>query len=318
MFEMKKFPEFSWSFSRHKTLMDCSRKYGYEYYVSHNGWLSYDVDPQSKQAYRLKKLLNLPILFGQVTHEIANSMVKEYLKSGYIPGENELIEKGRLLLRSAYIHSRDKRDLWYRKPNKYKMLFEMYYDGKLEKEKAENYRERLDIVFPNLLKSKAFQDITTRQDTMRFNQSEEFRFMIIDDVKIFVVMDLLYRDIKEGKWIIVDWKTGRESEDDRNQLALYAYYLVNQFNIGLDEIEIRNEYLLTGTQKSYTLSITDIDNMLYRMKSSIQVMKRYQLDILTNEPVPLEEFEQTEHLKRCLSCNYKEMCKREEINYINL
>lgn len=44
MFEIKKFPEFSWSFSRHKTLMDCSRKYGYEYYVAHNGWLSYGID----------------------------------------------------------------------------------------------------------------------------------------------------------------------------------------------------------------------------------------------------------------------------------
>ncbi|WP_154696331.1 PD-(D/E)XK nuclease family protein [Bacillus cereus] len=312
MFEIKKFPEFSWSFSRHKTLMDCSRKYGYEYYIAHNGWLSYGVDPLSKQAYRLKKLLNLPILFGQITHEIADSMVKEYLKSRYIPVENELIEKGRLMLRNAFIHSRDKKELWYDKPNKYKMFFEMYYDGNLEKEKAKEYRERLDIVFPNLLKSKAFQDITIRHNTMRFNQSEEFRFMVIDDVKIFVVMDLLYRDIKEGKWIIVDWKTGRESDDDRNQLALYAYYLMQQFNIGVEEIEIRNEYLLKGTQKSYTLSNTDINSMLERMKSSILYMKRYQLDILTNEPIALEEFEQTDHLKYCKSCNYKEMCNRED------
>ncbi|MBM7551972.1 hypothetical protein [Thalassobacillus pellis] len=29
MFEVKPYPELSWSISRHKTLMECPRKYGY-------------------------------------------------------------------------------------------------------------------------------------------------------------------------------------------------------------------------------------------------------------------------------------------------
>lgn len=310
MFEIKQYPDFSWSFSRHKTLSVCSRKYGYEYYLAHNGWLNYGVNPESKQAYRLKKLLNLPMLFGQITHEIAAAMVKEYRDSGFIPSNDELIHKGRLMLRKAFLESRDQGNLWYEKPNKYKMLFEMYYDGKLEDEKAKEYRERLQIIFPNLLMSKTFQDITARHQTMRFNQSEEFRFILIDDVKVYIVMDLLYRDIELGKWIIVDWKTGKESKDDRTQLALYAYYLMQEFNIGVEEIEIRNEYLLSGKQKSHTLSNSDIDNMLDKMKNSVQFMKRYQLDILTNEPVSLGEFEQTAYLKSCESCNYKELCNR--------
>lgn len=54
-----------------------------------------------------------------------------------------------------------------------------------------------------------------------------------------------------------------------NQLALFDY-LMQHLNIGGEEIEIRNDYLLTGYQKNYTLSNTDIYNMLKWIKSSIQ------------------------------------------------
>lgn len=95
--------EFSWSFLKYKIVLDCSRKYGYEYYVNHHRWLSNGIDPPSKQVYRLKKLLKLPILFGQITQKIVDSMVEEYLTSRYSRDENELIEKGRLMLRNAFI-----------------------------------------------------------------------------------------------------------------------------------------------------------------------------------------------------------------------
>ncbi len=55
MFDITPYPTFSWSLSRHKTLTSCARKYGYEYYFSHNGWLSYNVEPFHQHVYRLKK-----------------------------------------------------------------------------------------------------------------------------------------------------------------------------------------------------------------------------------------------------------------------
>lgn len=162
------------------------------------------------------------------------------------------------------------------------MLFEMYYDGKLDQKEVNDYRERLEIVFENLFYSSSFQDITTRQFTMRFHHSKEFRYKLIDGVKVFVVMDLLYRDIEKGKWIIVDWKTGKESDDVRIQLAVYAYYLMTIFEADLDEIEIRNEYLLTGNNRTYVVNKQEIEKMLYQMRNSVQLMKQYQADILKN------------------------------------
>ncbi|OKL36319.1 PD-(D/E)XK nuclease family protein [Domibacillus mangrovi] len=306
-FEVREFPEFSWSFSRHKTMLTCARKYGYEYYMGHNGWL-YDVEESVKHAYRLKKLTNLPMAFGQIVHELAERAVKLFLKHGHVMTQVDLIEEGRAMLNRAYIDSRDRKQLWMQKPARYKMLYDMYYEGELNRMEAEEYRGRLPIVFANLLASRSFQDITKRPQTMQFQQAEEFRFMTIDGVKIFVVMDLLYRDIEADKWVIVDWKTGKETEDDRSQLALYAYYIMQKYNAGIDEIEIRNEYVLTGVHRVYQLTETDIERMLSKMKQSVHIMRRYQLDMISNEPVDLDEFPRTKYEQRCEKCNHKEIC----------
>ena len=311
VYEVKKHPPFSWSFSRHKTLTDCPRKYGLHYYESHNGWLR-DAAPDARQAYRLKKLLNLPVLFGQAVHEIVETSIKHLLADHEVPSPQKMMEDVRKRLNDSYKDSRDFRELWLDNPKQYKMLFEMYYDGKIEEEKIADYQERIYAVFSNLFRSKSFQDITQFKDQMKFHQSEEFRYIKVYGVKVFVVMDLLYRDVKQGKWIIVDWKTGKESDDDRDQLAVYAYYLMETFDVGLEQIEIRNEYLATGNRRTYTMKEEDIKKMLERMQASLQLMKRYQMDILSNEPVPLEEFRQTEYKNRCRTCNYKEMCNRYE------
>lgn len=307
MFEVKPFPEFSWSFSRHKTLLTCARKYGYEYYAGHNGWL-YDTDESAKHAYLLKKLVNVPIAFGQIVHELAEKAVRLFLQHGHVMAEAEFIAEARDMLNRAYTDSRDRKQQWMQKPARYNMFYDMYYGGELNRLEAEEYRSRLHVVFAHLLASGSFRDITERPQTMQFQQAEEFRFMTVEGVKIFVVMDLLYRDLEAGKWVIVDWKTGKEADDDRSQLALYAYYIMQKYGASVEEIEIRNEYVLTGVQRAYELTKNDIGLMLQKMKQSIHMMRRYQLDMISNEPVDLHEFPRTDYEQRCEKCNYKEIC----------
>ncbi|OES46185.1 hypothetical protein BA724_15980 [Domibacillus iocasae] len=261
-----------------------------------------------KHVYRLKKLKNVPIAFGQIVHELAEKAVRLFLEHGHVMTESELIGQARGMMNRAYTDSRDQKRQWMQKPARFHMLYDMYYGGELNRMEAEEYRRRLHIVFKNLLWSGSFRDITERPQTMQFQQAEEFRFMTVDGVKIFVVMDLLYRDLEADKWVIVDWKTGKEADDDRSQLALYAYYIIQKYGASVEEIEIRNEYVLTGVQKSYQLSEADIEIMLQKMKQSIHMMRRYQLDMISNEPVELRDFPRTEYERRCETCNYKEVC----------
>jgi CRISPR/Cas system-associated exonuclease Cas4 (RecB family) len=312
LFEVRSFPEFSWSYSRHKTLTDCVRKYGYEYYFSHNGWL-FDAPPLNQHAYRLKKLVNLPILFGQAVHNAIESTIKHYMKTGAVPKAEELERRVRLNLRTAFLDSRDRKDLWLHKPNRYTMLFEMYYGGELPAESVQDIHNRLNVCLKNFLQSKSFREVTSGGQ-IRFLESERFRTVEINGIKLYVVMDLLYRDIQRDKWVIADWKTGSKSSDDIGQLAVYALYLMKERNVPLEKIEIRNEYLLTGGCHTYHLISGDIQAMLEQMEASVQYMTHYQLDTEKNEPVPLEEFQRTSHTFRCRRCNYRELCDKSANN----
>ncbi|WP_328701166.1 PD-(D/E)XK nuclease family protein [Aquibacillus kalidii] len=308
LFEVRTYPEFSWSLSRHKTLLNCTRKYYYDYYASHNGWL-YDSSALAKDAYRLKKLTTLEMFFGQALHNIIHNVIKNYLSSGTIPTEKELIDKLRYLLNLAFIDSTQRKTFWTAKPKHYTMFHEIYYGGSLPPEKVKDIQNRLAVCVTNFLKSKTFQDLTSSKQ-MRFIESERFRTMDLDGTKVFIVMDFVYRDIDNGKWIIVDWKTGKESDDDKSQLALYALYLQKAYKVqSLDEIEIRNEYLLTGTNRSHSLTKQDLDRVQELSGMSVQEMLRFLEDDEKNKPLALQAFPKNEHPKKCSRCNFSELCE---------
>jgi CRISPR/Cas system-associated exonuclease Cas4 (RecB family) len=308
VFETKPYPEFSWSLSRHKTFLDCSRKYAYDYYIGHNGWLK-ESSIISKDAYRLKKITNLEMLFGNVVHEIIFNVMNQYLTTSHIPTENELVQRIRNILNTAFIDSMQRKVLWSARPKYYTMLHEIYYGGSLPKEKVHDIQERLDVCMKNFFKSKTFTDILNKKQ-MKFIEAERFRYMRMNDVKVTIVMDFVYRDMENGKWIIVDWKTGKESYEDRHQLALYALYLQQALKVkDLNEIEIRNEYLLSGTNKSYKLSPIDLEKLQEMYGLSIQAMLSYLENPEENKPFSLEYFPKTEFEKKCDRCNFKELCE---------
>jgi CRISPR/Cas system-associated exonuclease Cas4 (RecB family) len=307
MFEVKPYPEFSWSLSRHKALMDCPRKYAYEYYISHNGWLR-DSNILAKDAYRFKKMTNLEILFGSAVHDLILSVIGNFLNTGFIPPETELIQRLRSTLNSAFKDSKLRADQWRERPNHFQMLHEIYYNGELPQDKVDEIQKRLNVSMRNFLSSKTFTDIRVNKD-MQFVEAERFRFMFIDGVKIFIVMDFLYRDMNEGKWIIVDWKTGKESFEDRHQLALYALYLQRVLKVkSIEEIVIRNEYLLTGTHKTYQLTAVDLEKVHELFGMSVFQMQQYLDNISTNQPLNFNHFPKTNTTKKCDRCNYKELC----------
>lgn len=306
MFERKLYPEFSWSLSRHNTLMDCSRKYAYHYYFSHNGWFR-DSAELARDAYRLKKITNLPMLFGEIVHTIIETTIKNYDKTGHIPDEASLIQHLRQQLNSAFIDSTKKEEEWRARPKHFKMLHEIYYYGRLEPSAIAEIEQRIASCIHNFLTSESFTALTRKRE-IKLLQSEEFRTMTLKGVMVYIVIDFLYQDLKNDKWVIVDWKTGKENLEDRYQLALYALYLKEKYKVPLEKIEIRNEYLLTGTQQSNGMTEIDLEHVLERMDMSLLEMGKYIIDDDTNQPVDLDYFPKTEQEFKCARCNYKELC----------
>lgn len=308
MFEIKKYPEFSWSLSRSKSVLACQRKYAYDYYIAHNGWLKYDVEPLAQHAYRLKKLQHLPMFFGQIAHQLIETTIKTIGYTKDLPTVEFLVESARKKLNDAYITSTQHYNTWAEKPNQHNMFFDIYYNGALNSEDVAVYQGRLNIIFSNFLNSHTIQQLMDKERQTYIHQPEEFRFFIVDDIKIYLVMDLLYQDAETEKWVIVDWKTGKASDDDRQQLALYAYYLLETQNVRLEDIVVRNEYLLENQFVETTLEPFDIESLLASFKQSVQYMRQFQADMYSNEPYELSHFERTAHKEKCEKCSYKQLC----------
>ncbi|WP_347862079.1 PD-(D/E)XK nuclease family protein [Salimicrobium sp. PL1-032A] len=304
---MAKYPELSWSIARHKTLMTCARKYAYHYYTSHNGWL-HDIDSLSQQTYRLKKITNLEMHFGSIVHDAIEKAVTHYRKTGEMPQEEKMKDFIRRGLNLAYRDSHEREYMWWRRPKGYTMLHEVYYGNQVPDEKITKIRSRLETVLKNFFASPTFRDMLKRQETDLI-ESEKFRYLRIDGVKVFVVMDLLYYHFDTGKWIIVDWKTGKQTDEDRNQLALYALYVKHTFPVeSLDDIVVRNEYLLDGETSEYQLRQEDLDQVQEIFDRSLQEMQRYMEDTEQNAPLPLTAFPMQQDERICASCNYQELC----------
>jgi CRISPR/Cas system-associated exonuclease Cas4 (RecB family) len=305
MYVHRDFPDFSWSNSRHKTFLECVRKYYHQYYESHNGWL-YEAPDESKAAYRLKNIKNIPLLLGDEVHKAIDRQLKNFLNDKGLFTENEMMALVTQNLNKAYLDSTKFRQHWFNKPKRYQMLYEIYYGNGLSSDTIAAAKAKLEICVKNFFTSKTYQDILTKLE-MHVLHSEDFQTFEVNGVDVFVVLDFVYKDVSQGKWIVVDWKTGKESEDDRKQLAFYTLFLSREHDIPVEDIILRNEYLQTGKSQEYKLTQFEIDSAQQLMNESIYHMLNYLEDPVKNKPLPIKYFEMNES-RRCHSCNFKEKC----------
>ncbi len=309
MNSVKSYPEFCWSLSRHKRFSDCLRSYWYAYYGAYGGWQK-ESSNLSKHIYRLKMLQSIHMVFGSSVHNQIQRFSSN-VHTTNLPSETEIIRNVRSDLNKAYQDSKYHQKLWAENPSQYKMLMEIYYDNELPLNVIEEYQTKLPLVAKNLITSETVNDLFRRGDEIELIAAERFRCMERQGIKIWVVMDLVYRDKKTGRYVIVDFKTGKSSENDVVQLILYAWFIQQAFGIeSLDQIELRSEYLADGRTVAYTPSYFDLEKNEYLLNTSIEWMRSYLLDIDQNIPVEMEAFEQTANQRTCQSCSFRELCGR--------
>ncbi|WP_160725192.1 PD-(D/E)XK nuclease family protein [Bacillus sp. USDA818B3_A] len=306
MYVYRDYPQFSWSNSRHKTFLECVRKYYHQYYESHNGW-EYDAPEENKSAYRLKNIKNIPILLGDEIHKVIDQQLKNFLNGKGLLLAGEMVDLVTRNLNKAYLDSTKFRSSWFQKPKRYQMLHEIYYGEGLSPDVIASAKTKLRLCINHFFSSKTYQDILNKLE-MHVLHSEDFQTFEVNGVDVFVVLDFVYKDVSQNKWIVVDWKTGKESEDDRKQLAFYALFLSKQHHIPIEDIVLRNEYLLTGTSQEYKLTPFEIDSAQTLMNDSIYHMLGLLDNPARNKPLSIDQFEKKASNK-CQRCNFKEKCQ---------
>lgn len=303
-FEIKPYPEWSWSQSRDGLFRECTRKYYYYYYASHNGWLR-DSDPESQAAYRLKQIGNLYLLLGDAVHRIAESALKSWRDSGSLTERNEMILSIRSRLNQAYKDSLQVSQ-WKAAPKKRMMLHEMYYGGGLPPQRVEQIKERIEACVDGFISSRSLAELQ-EDGQIEIKEIEELNHFYISGEKIYVKLDMLYKK-PDGTWVISDWKTGLESDKNEQQMLLYALFLHDQYKVPYHRMEIRLEYLLPGECVIPKIASEEVERIEVEVTDSIKQMKAYLEDPVRNVPLPKEAFPANPGKKTCSACSFLEIC----------
>ena len=312
-YQERKYPEKSWSISKMKTLENCERDYYYTYYGSHNGWIYTSTDEQ-KIAWRLKKLSNLWMCFGDVVHReikgIINICKKDKTKFMNATRFNEItLNKLRNIIRESIQKYNTKE--WDEYP-KGIMLQEYYYGDKISKQIGDELKERLIKCVNNFYVSKTFEEILKEETIIIENDEDIFTSINYEGLKVYSKIDLLYKDY-DGYYVIVDWKTGKISDGDKEQLLVYAWYVMEKYGVHYSRIKGRIEYLLDGHVEEILFKLDDIEYIKSKVLNDLKIINYYLDDISLNKAKKKEEFQKTFKTYKCANCKFRMLCKDDSV-----
>ena len=291
---------FSWSLSRQQMFEECRRRYFLHYYRAWGGWAD-DADPAARLAYRLKQMVTLEMWIGDIVHRLIESQLTR-LRGGYRPHPKPLCERARSLLNAEWRQSTDR--LWRENPKHNRNLFEHYYGVNVDKEKRASLRERLFVCLQNFCSLPLVERLLPL-DPAGWLSVEQFDTFEVDRVPVYVKLDCAVR--LDGRTLVIDWKTGRASDKDLDQVACYALYAMHKWGVKLEDLRVMPVYLLSNEAAERAVAPEDALAMQEKIVSGIHAMRECLADPAANTARE-EDFPMTDQPRRCRRCNFHEIC----------
>ena len=155
-----------------------------------------------------------------------------------------------------------------------------------------------------------FEDILKDEVVILENDEEVFSSFEYNNLKIYSKLDLLYKDL-DGYYVIVDWKTGKDSMDDKEQLLVYAWYVMQKYSVHHSKIKGRVEYLLDGYFEEILFKNEDIEYIKSKVENDLKIINYYLEDINLNKPKEKLVFEKTLKKYKCENCKFRLLCNNE-------
>jgi CRISPR/Cas system-associated exonuclease Cas4 (RecB family) len=295
-----------WSLSRHKMLMECEMKCALNYYVAKRG--EFETKPPLLQlAWRMKNMTNVYLLVGDQIHQIIESEIRTLFETGEVLNETKIKEELNNKIEEYYSMAESGMKLWYKDPKVNPMLFEIFYDGGLTDKIKHFIKKKVETCINGFMQSSTLKD-NIYKGNVKIMESEKYRSFKLDGIRIILSADLIYFDEINEQWHITDWKTGKESEYDPVQLALYGMYLQAIYGADLSEVVVTNEYLESGISKSYIVDTYETQNLREIVKQSVKRMAQLERNLNKQDDEILDVFQKTENKEVCERCNFKAVC----------
>ena len=305
------FPEFSWSHSRDECFWECSRKYYYQYYGFWRGWPSCDEGTEEqRKVYTLKCLTGLHQVLGSAVHRQAKTSVLAIQDKAERPCANEMTAEISRAIRQVCTTPRED---FLADPKKCPITQSQYYRGRLDPDEIKGVRHKLPRCVQSLAQNKIWGEIENLDpsDVLVIDQLAQFDF---GGTPVYVAVDFAAQ-LPSGEVMIVDWKTSTDDEAPvERQLALYALYLRDGLGAEWsDRWRGRVVNLVTGSDRSYTLTEAHLIRAEERIRDGVARMHELLLDDRQNEPLEKEHFPLINRALRyrCSRCPYFELCRDE-------
>lgn len=283
-------PEFSWSVSRHDSFTTCRRRYYYAYYAA----------PEDPEIQRLKRLSALPLWAGSVVHETIETFLKRH---DTLPGEAER----EAIVRGA-VHTQMLSEWRESEAGSARFrLFEHEYDVPVDPEDKKIAVGTVMRSLRNFFRSETLAEAFAA-GRERWLTIEDLVSYSVGGAPVFLRMDLAYRR-REGRVVIVDWKTGRgEGRFSEVQLAGYAHYAAEQGWVGdPEELETELAYLALPRYVRRSVDGRKLQRARAFIEKSIARMKEPLVDPVANQ-ARLEDFPMIDNPRVCRRCNFRRLC----------
>lgn len=296
---------YAWSNSRVQTLRSCPWKYFSTYFAAWEGWLP--SAPQHKQrAYMLKNITNLPMFIGSVVHNI----IEDIIKTARTTGEWRTLEKaqhdGIQALRKGWKQSKEKR--WQASPKKNINLAEHFFQEEIDPEKLAQFKQKVlkclkafyDMPLFEIMRNLKPEDWLTIEDFAEFELST--------GEKVTVKIDTGFRF--DGKVYLLDYKSGKVSDNVLEQLITYGMYAIKQkWCDKPEDIVIIPAYLASfaeiGEKAMPHLKVT----MYHMRRQANTIRSEYPMltEAFANKDNP-DYFKKTDNERACANCFFRGDC----------
>lgn len=308
-FEIRPYPELSWSISRQRKLDQCPRGYFYTYYLGWNGWLQ-DAPTEARVAYRLGKLTSLDALLGQQVDVRARELEAAARRGEELPTADELEARTREALRQLWTRSRDGRAAFEARPGKVTMLRSLYMNQDTQPE-TDRLNEKAGPSMRGLLATSHWERLgACGADGCVV--VPDFAHFVWDGVKVFAAPDLAY--VQGGALHVIDWKTGREDDSQALQVLLQMWWALETLpelaRAAADgSLEIRGylEYVTAGRTQAVEAATGFREQAAETVRAGIAQMRALLADPEQNMPLERSAFERRESAL-CRMCNFGPIC----------
>lgn len=287
----------------------CPRQYWFHYYGSRGGWRE-EAAPETREVFRLKKLVGRSQWLGQLVHEAAARVL-----TGVAKGRpQDLREVRERLLRGAHRDiERAREDRLRGRPQRstrYQVGFELLEYQ--EDPGDEAWRATLDDLaqrFDDLMVHPVMRRL--RQVPERMIEIDRLLKVTLDGVGLYVAPDVLVDD-GEGGRVIVDWKTGTSHDPDQvaRQMAVYAWWVQHEEGLSADQIR----GLQANVPGSEHLTVQFTDAHIHEIRDLARTSVARMVDLLEDPSRDEAAFDAFEPLPEgdgaCQTCRFRAPCGR--------